>query len=47
MPLSQPGVTMAMRKFAAASLELVVLGVGLLMAAPYLFILLWPFITGY
>lgn len=38
---------MAIRKLAAASLELAVLGVGLAMAAPYLFILLWPFVAGY
>lgn len=38
---------MAMRKLGAASLDLAVLGVGLVMAAPYLFILLWPFIAGH
>ena len=37
---------MAIRKLAATSLELAVLGFGLVMAAPYLFILLWPFIAG-
>lgn len=36
-----------MRKLVVASLEVAVLGVGVAMAAPYLFILLWPFVAGH
>ena len=37
---------MVLRRLAAASVEVVVLGVSILIAAPYIAILLWPFIAG-
>jgi hypothetical protein len=36
---------MVLRRLAAASVELLVFGVSVLIAAPYIMILLWPFIA--